>query len=102
MRGVDVTDCVSIFSNCYGFEHVIFRLFYILVCTYGPFVMMMDHVVILFLAQKRRPPREARFISLSEFASGLTHVRIVKRSVLWLWPNMFSPSAYWFQPSTVV
>ena len=35
MRGVDVTDCVSIFSNCYGFEHVIFRLFYIL----GPLYM---------------------------------------------------------------
>ena len=24
MRGVDVTNCVSIFSNCYGFGHVIF------------------------------------------------------------------------------
>ena len=49
MRGVDVTDCVSIFSNCHGFEHVIFRLFYILVCTYGPFIMMMDHEVIFDL-----------------------------------------------------
>ena len=49
MRGVDVTDCVSIFSNCYCFEHVIFRLFYILVFTYGPFIMMMDHEVIFDL-----------------------------------------------------
>ena len=85
MRGVDVTDCVSIFSNCYGFEHVIFRLFYILVCTYGPFIMMMDYEVILVLAQKRRPSREASFIILSEFASRLTHKRIAKRSVIWLW-----------------
>ena len=38
--------------------------------------MMIDHEVILFLAQKRRPSREARFISLSEFASRLTHTRI--------------------------
>ena len=49
MRGVDVTDCVSIFSNCHGFEHVIFRLFYILVCPYDPFIMMMDHEVIFDL-----------------------------------------------------
>ena len=101
MRGVDVTDCVSTFSNCYGFEHVIFRLFYILVCTYGPFIMMMDYEVILFLAQKRSPSREARFISLSEFASRLTHTRIPKRSVIWPWLDIFSLSAYRFQPSTV-
>ena len=49
MRGVDVTDCVSIFSNCHGFEHVIFRLFYILVCPYDLFIMMMDHEVIFDL-----------------------------------------------------
>ena len=69
--------CLNIFELLWFWTRDFrFGLFYILVCTYGPFIMMIDHEVILFLAQKRRPSREARFISLSEFASRLTHTRI--------------------------
>ena len=68
--------CLNIFELLWFWTRDFrFGLFYISVCTYGPFIMMMDHEVILFLAQKRRPSREARFISLSEFASHLTHTR---------------------------
>ena len=49
-------------------EHVIFRLFYILVCTHGPFIVMLNHDDVI-------PRAEAKVYN---FQGHLTRIYIVQ------------------------
>ena len=97
MRGVDVTDCVSIFSNCCGFGHVIF--------VSGCFTYQCALTAIYYDDGSRGyfiPRAEAKAVTRSEVYK-FVGIRLAfdSHEDRWLWLDIFSLSAYRFQPSTV-